>query len=393
MDHFSKYADDDEEEAMEGYDEEEEEVESDLIVVAKFARLAMKAASLQQQQENASAMGSAATDPAEIDISEEAIKRDDSVKEEEESTSSDEESSSASENEGQNVGDDDNELEGSGDDEDEPVKSTQAGPLTKNEIPYGMAPLDPLPDQSLLKPEDNVIQALKVTAVQSNMLVASSLGSPVLDSGSVVCDSNRVLIGRIDDVFGPVVSPFYTVRIMAPEPRPSLAVGDVLSWVEKFSYIVNCAALDTRGTDASNLVDEEVVDSEDDEDEEDMESLEEEDGFSKPIPASNTQQAPRFAPGNRGTSSQQQQQRGRSQRGRGPRSSAGRRGGTEQASRHPRPATSPISQAPIRSFQTQPQPLLPVSAAPLAPPPPATAALPPGWPAPRLPAGWPAPRY
>jgi H/ACA ribonucleoprotein complex non-core subunit NAF1 len=283
----------------------------------------------------------------------------------------------------------------------QPVSKEAVGPLTKNEIPYGMAPLDPLPAQELLLPGDRIVKALTITAVQSDMVVASSLGSPVLDSGSVVCSESRVLIGRIDDVFGPVTSPFYTVRIMVSEQnRPLISVGDILCWVEKLSYLVNCAALDTRGTDASNLVDEELGDEEDEESGSSGDEVE----FIQPDMTSSisTDQAITGGSGLRNESSNNH--RGSRNQGRHPNNRGAnrqRRGGNDRF-RQPRqehgtrqargnanaftPALqlgAPTTSPPASQHQQAPQ----TSSIP----PPVN--LPPGWPVPRLPAGWPAPRF
>lgn len=48
-------------------------------------------------------------------------------------------------------------------------------------------------------------------------------GTPPIDEGSVVCKSDRKALGRIDEVFGPVPRPLYTVRTSSAVELPCFA--------------------------------------------------------------------------------------------------------------------------------------------------------------------------
>lgn len=122
--------------------------------------------------------------------------------------------------------------------------------------------------------KDTVVpNALVITAIhlKSNLLVVSAtekaLGKPqILDSGSVVCtNTTRQVLGRIDDVFGPVDLPHYT--IVCPEAKLvglELKVGDFVGRVDNMTSLVNIAQLDTHGIDV--VEGEEGFDDSDDDD-------------------------------------------------------------------------------------------------------------------------------
>ncbi|WVQ75187.1 hypothetical protein IAR50_004797 [Cryptococcus sp. DSM 104548] len=92
-----------------------------------------------------------------------------------------------------------------------------------------------------------------------------------LEEGSILCWEDGRVLGTVHETFGPLTSPFYTVRLPPPPfpyPSPeSLAPGSRLFYPLNNSYrsFVNMIALrDPRlkGSDASNLYDEEVGDDE-----------------------------------------------------------------------------------------------------------------------------------
>ena len=361
-------------------EEEDDELVSDLLVVAKFAQLDVRP---NDSQENAVAV----EDPQEIVLSEDenGLKgNDDDMSETSSSSSSS--SDDEADDDKHSVRDAD-EFAGSGESDDEEGPNSKNvskfGPMTRNELPYDCLPLDPLPPQTTLMANDIITETLKVTALQGNTLVASSLRSPVLDTGSVISTKDRILVGRVDDVFGPVTGPFYTVRIMNMDVKPNLQINDVLCWVEKFSVFVNPAALNARGTDASNMVDEELEEEEDASDDD------------SDVDQPDISRSPRAAPLRRQPPKPQQPRAvpGSQQRGR-----EVRRSDKSKPHQYHRPAAGVINS---NSAPALP-PVFPVSSTPIASnnaqqptvqmPAPAQPRLPPGWPTPSLPPGWPAPK-
>lgn len=92
-----------------------------------------------------------------------------------------------------------------------------------------------------------------------------------LEEGSILCWEDGRVLGTVYETFGPLTSPFYTVRLPPPPfpyPTPgSLATGTRLFYPFNPSYrsFVNMIAVrDPRykGTDASNIYDEEVPEEE-----------------------------------------------------------------------------------------------------------------------------------
>ncbi|OXB36959.1 hypothetical protein LQV05_005015 [Cryptococcus neoformans] len=92
-----------------------------------------------------------------------------------------------------------------------------------------------------------------------------------LEEGSILCWEDGRVMGTVYETFGPLTSPFYTVRLPPPPfpyPTPgSLATGTRLFYPFNPSYrsFVNMIAVrDPRykGTDASNIYDEEVAEEE-----------------------------------------------------------------------------------------------------------------------------------
>jgi H/ACA ribonucleoprotein complex non-core subunit NAF1 len=95
-------------------------------------------------------------------------------------------------------------------------------------------------------------------------------GQGWLEEGSVICLSDRRVLGTVAETFGPLVAPFYMVRL-PPPPYPYPSDADLARGVRVFfpaaaSYrrFVNMAAIrDPRfASDASNVFDEEIGDDE-----------------------------------------------------------------------------------------------------------------------------------
>jgi H/ACA ribonucleoprotein complex non-core subunit NAF1 len=132
---------------------------------------------------------------------------------------------------------------------------------TKNEVP----------DEVMPKPDVTITPDMKIEllghimAVVENTIVIQSQGTgeyQVLDSGSVLCKEDRTVIGALAEILGNVRSPMYTVGFPTEEEigELGLAVGTPIFFsVEHANYVFTQALKEAKGTDASNLHDEEVA--------------------------------------------------------------------------------------------------------------------------------------
>lgn len=91
--------------------------------------------------------------------------------------------------------------------------------------------------------------------------------SPALNVGSVFCTQDRALLGRVEDVFGPVTNPMYAVRYCGTSALPT----DLAAAAQVYAVAGRCQPLDYT-TAAVPARDWDVAvegddDSDDDEDE------------------------------------------------------------------------------------------------------------------------------
>lgn len=159
-------------------------------------------------------------------------------------------------------------MQAEGDSDDEGTKgakgASSAQVRTKNEVAE-----EPVP-----KPEVSITPEMKIEElgsiehiVETIMLVkASTTGEyQVLDTGSVLCTSERVVIGVVSETIGKVLQPMYTVRFSSEDDIKELGleVGTKLFYpVDHASYVFTEPLKGLKGSDASNLHDEEVGDDE-----------------------------------------------------------------------------------------------------------------------------------
>jgi H/ACA ribonucleoprotein complex non-core subunit NAF1 len=158
-------------------------------------------------------------------------------------------------------------------------------PRTKNEVVETEASL--VEEVQLVVSAGDEVQVcgrvVQVIASEQSIVVRANLDSQPLDVDSVLCDEDRVPIGKVCDVFGPVCSPFYVVRVpkyklasidegasdaakvssrIASSSSSSICVDSVVFCVTKQSVFVSPTHMthmsSTKGTDASNLYDEEL---------------------------------------------------------------------------------------------------------------------------------------
>ncbi|KAL8730494.1 MAG: hypothetical protein Q9181_004645 [Wetmoreana brouardii] len=154
--------------------------------------------------------------------------------------------------------------DGGSDEEGKPGKAT-AGPLRT---------LNEKPDEAVPKPQIEVTPAMVISELgnvehvveNSILLKAKTSGeSRALESGSLLCLGDRSVIGVIAETLGQVQQPYYSVRFTnsACIAEAGISKGTPIFYVEQHSTYVftqNLRAL--KGSDASNIHDEEVGDDE-----------------------------------------------------------------------------------------------------------------------------------
>ncbi|KAI9746233.1 MAG: hypothetical protein M1818_000914 [Claussenomyces sp. TS43310] len=143
-------------------------------------------------------------------------------------------------------------------------KGTGAQLRTKNEVPEEVIPK---PDV-VITPEMTIKELGTVEAIVESILLIKATTSGeyrVLESGSVLCIADRSVIGVVAETLGRVQQPLYSVRFTnaAEIAAAGLSVGTKVFYSEQHSTYVFTEALRAyKGSDASNLHDEEVGDEE-----------------------------------------------------------------------------------------------------------------------------------
>lgn len=155
----------------------------------------------------------------------------------------------------------------SGDGEDDEGKEKGkggSGPRTTNEVK----------DEIVPKPDVEVTEDMKITllgtvqrAVENLVLVEGATPGEyqVLESGSVLCNSSREVIGAVYETLGQVQKPMYSVAFTNAQEidNMGLVYGTQVFYVDAHSTFVFTQPLKKmKGTDASNIHDEEVGEDE-----------------------------------------------------------------------------------------------------------------------------------
>jgi H/ACA ribonucleoprotein complex non-core subunit NAF1 len=158
------------------------------------------------------------------------------------------------------------EAEGGSDDEgDRAGKSGgNAQVRTKNEVT----------DEPVTKPDVMVTEDMKIEELGSiqnivegtALIMAITPGEyQVLDTGSVLCTAERVVIGAVAETIGKVLQPMYTVRFSSPTEPAELGLQNgtkIFYPVDHANYVFTEPLKNLKGSDASNIHDEEVGDEE-----------------------------------------------------------------------------------------------------------------------------------
>ncbi|KAL7793074.1 Gar1/Naf1 RNA binding region domain-containing protein [Trichoderma ceciliae] len=157
------------------------------------------------------------------------------------------------------------ETEGGSDDEGDRGKSSGSGYVrTKNEV---AEELISKPDV-IITPEMAIEELGAVEHIVENIMLVKAFTPgeyQVLDSGSVLCNSERVVIGAIAETIGKVLQPMYTVMFNSAEEVRELGLGlgtKIYYPVDHASYVFTEPLKNLKGSDASNLHDEEIADEE-----------------------------------------------------------------------------------------------------------------------------------
>ncbi|KAL6818465.1 Gar1/Naf1 RNA binding region domain-containing protein [Trichoderma sp. SZMC 28013] len=157
------------------------------------------------------------------------------------------------------------ETEGGSDDEGDRGKASGSGYVrTKNELPDEVIPK---PDVTIT-PEMAIEELGAIEHIVENIMLIKAFTPgeyQVLDSGSVLCNAERVVIGVIAETIGKVLQPMYTVMFNTAEEVKELGleVGTKIYYpVDHASYVFTEPLKNLKGSDASNLHDEEIADEE-----------------------------------------------------------------------------------------------------------------------------------
>ncbi|KAF4322182.1 hypothetical protein BBO99_00002082 [Phytophthora kernoviae] len=104
---------------------------------------------------------------------------------------------------------------------------------------------------------------LNVSVPGLMMTIKSNPNAKPLEEGSVLCLEDRTVLGCVDEIFGPVLMPMYLVRYenAAKIPQKAAMNAAVFYPTEHATYIVPEDIKD-KGTDASNIFDEEADETE-----------------------------------------------------------------------------------------------------------------------------------
>ncbi|CAG9461949.1 unnamed protein product [Pedinophyceae sp. YPF-701] len=130
-------------------------------------------------------------------------------------------------------------------------------PRTKNEVTE-LPPVDPVPPDAV-KADDALVHIGTLTAVvEGTAVVQAAQGAPPLGEGSIlVLSDTRTPLGRVEETFGPVAAPLYSLRLPQSDAAPP-PHGAAVSTVQRLAEYLLPAELYSKGYDASGLHDEEL---------------------------------------------------------------------------------------------------------------------------------------
>ena len=130
------------------------------------------------------------------------------------------------------------------------------------------------PDEIVPKPDVTVTSDMKIeelgiveNLVENVVLVKAKISGEyrVLETGSVLCLDDRTVIGAIAETLGKVQEPHYSIRFTnsGAISEANISKGTRVFYVERYStYVFTQPLKSFKGSDASNIHDEEVGDDE-----------------------------------------------------------------------------------------------------------------------------------
>ncbi|CAG9936907.1 unnamed protein product [Clonostachys rosea f. rosea IK726] len=157
------------------------------------------------------------------------------------------------------------EAEGGSDDEGDKGKSSGAGHMrTKNEVAE-----EPVPKPDVtITPEMKIEELGEVEHIVENLMLIKAYTPgeyQVLDTGSVLCNSERVVIGAVAETIGKVLQPMYIVHFNSQDEIKELGLAEgskIFYAAEHATFVFTEPLKKLKGSDASNLHDEEAGDGE-----------------------------------------------------------------------------------------------------------------------------------
>lgn len=136
------------------------------------------------------------------------------------------------------------------------------GPIkSKHEI----EDLPPVPSLEVsLEPHHQTLPVGFVSSIIGNRVIVegSEKHSPLSEGSVLWVTETRSHLGIVDEIFGPVKNPYYSVRYNSDkEVPPGIRIGIAISFVVDFAnHILNEKSLYQKGYDASGMDDEEATD-------------------------------------------------------------------------------------------------------------------------------------
>ncbi|EPZ35667.1 H/ACA ribonucleoprotein complex, subunit Gar1/Naf1 domain-containing protein [Rozella allomycis CSF55] len=132
-------------------------------------------------------------------------------------------------------------------------------PMTKNEL-SALNPLEPFENPYLDKENEICLLGTIFSALDDNIVIQTTVECEPLNLDSLIVLEDRQILGNVFDTFGPIVCPFYTVRIpLATFPNASSLIGKNVYYVKNQTEFINTREImKFKGTDASNQYDEEI---------------------------------------------------------------------------------------------------------------------------------------
>lgn len=142
--------------------------------------------------------------------------------------------------------------------------SSAAQLRTKNELPDNVIPKPNV----TITPEMKIEELGFVEHVVEKIVLIRGITPgeyQVLDTGSVLCDENRVVLGAVAETIGKVLQPMYTLHLTSEDELEVLGLknGSKIYYpVDHATYVFTEPLKNVKGSDASNLHDEEVGEEE-----------------------------------------------------------------------------------------------------------------------------------